>query len=88
MAMRIVFFGTPAFAVPSLDALLAGPHAVVTVVTQPERPAGRGRAPRASPVSEVASRAGIPVLTPTKLRDGTFAATLRELAPDLCVVVA
>lgn len=86
--MRIVFFGTPAFAVPSLTALLASPHQVVTVVSQPERPAGRGRVPRASPVSETAARAGIPVLTPTKLRDGAFAATLGELAPDLCVVVA
>lgn len=88
MAMRIVFFGTPAFAVPSLTALLESPHTVVAAVSQPERPAGRGRVPRASPVSETASRAGIPVLTPTKLRDGTFAAILREIAPDLCVVVA
>lgn len=88
MAMRIVFFGTPAFAVPSLRALLASGHDVVTAVSQPERPAGRGRQPRASPVSEVAAQAGIPVLTPTKLRDGAFAATLREIAPDLCVVVA
>lgn len=88
MAMRIVFFGTPAFAVPSLTALLDSPHHVVTVVSQPDRPAGRGRVPRASPVSEAAAAAGIPVLTPTKLRDGGFAATLREIAPDLCVVVA
>lgn len=88
MAMRIVFFGTPAFAVPSLRALLASGHEVVSAVSQPERPAGRGRQPRASPVSETAVAAGIPVLTPTKLRDGTFAATLREIAPDLGVVVA
>ncbi|MFN7952291.1 MAG: methionyl-tRNA formyltransferase [bacterium] len=88
MALDIVFFGTPAFAVPSLATLLASEHRVRAVVTQPKRPAGRGRAPRASPVSELATRAGIPVLTPVKLRDGAFARELAAIAPDLGVVVA
>ena len=88
MALDIVFFGTPAFAVPSLAALLASEHRVRAVVTQPERPAGRGRAPRPSPVSEAATQAGIPVLTPVKLRDGVFARELAAIGPDLCVVVA
>ena len=88
MALDIVFFGTPAFAVASLEALLASGQRVRAVVTQPEKPAGRGRVPRASAVSEVAARAGLPVLTPTKLRDGNFARELAAIAPELAIVVA
>lgn len=85
---RIIFFGTPQFAVPSLDALVAGPDAVVGVVCQPDRPAGRGQQMHAPPVKEAAQRHGIAVLQPTKLRPPEFADSLRTWAPDLIVVAA
>ena len=86
--MRLVFAGTPAPAVPSLEALLASQHEVVGVVTRPDAPAGRGRALKASPVREVAEQHGIPVLTPRHPREEDFQAQLRELAPDACPTVA
>ncbi|TVR55836.1 MAG: methionyl-tRNA formyltransferase [Gemmatimonadales bacterium] len=86
--MRIVFWGTPDFAVPSLRALLGEGHDVVGVVTQPDRPAGRGRKLRASPVKEVAVEEGLPVLTPHRPRGEDFLEELRTLAPELSVVVA
>jgi len=88
--MRIVFWGTPAFAVASLEALLraGGDLEVVGVVTQPDRPAGRGRQLRPSPVGELAEAHGIPVLKPELPRGEAFLDTLRALAPDLSVVVA
>jgi methionyl-tRNA formyltransferase len=85
---RIVFMGTPAFACPSLDALLAGPDRVVGVVCQPDRPRGRGLALAAPPVKELALRHGLPVLQPAKVRTPEFDAELRTLAPDLVVVAA
>ena len=88
MPLRTVFFGTPAFAVPSLERLLAGDHEVAAVVTQPDRPAGRGRKLRASPVKEVALSHGLPVLQPTRLRRGPFAEELARLQPEVGVVVA
>lgn len=86
--MRIIFMGTSSFAVPSLLALLASRHEVIAAVTQPDRPAGRGRQLRVSAVKEAVESAGIPVFQPEKVRAEDFVATVRELAPDLCVVAA
>jgi methionyl-tRNA formyltransferase len=85
---RILFAGTPEFAVPSLRAVLGSGHAVVGVLTQPDRPAGRGRRPRPSPVKALALTRGVPVLQPDSLKSSTVQAELRTLAPDLMVVVA
>jgi methionyl-tRNA formyltransferase len=86
--MRIVFMGTPQFAVPSLEALLKSDDAVVGVVTQPDRPKGRGHALAPPPVKEVAQRAGIPVVQPMKIRTPEFLASLAAWAPDLIAVTA
>lgn len=87
--VRTVFMGTPDFAVPSLQALLADPtYQVVGVVTQPDREAGRGRERRASPVKQVALAAGLPVLQPERLREPAAFAELAALAPELIVVAA
>ncbi len=86
--MRILFWGTPDFAVPSLRALMGEGHQVVGVVTQPDRPAGRGRKMRPSAVREAAEAEELPVLTPERPRGTDFAARLRELEPELSVVVA
>lgn len=86
--MRILFWGTPEFAVPSLRALLGEGHELVGVVTQPDRPAGRGRALRASPVKRLAEEEAIPVLQPERARGDDFLAAIRALEPDLSVVVA
>lgn len=86
--MRLVVAGTPAVAVPSLEALVASPHEVVAVVTRPDAPAGRGRRLVPSDVRVAAERHGIEVLTPASPRDEAFQNRLRELAPDVCPVVA
>lgn len=86
--MRLVFAGTPAVAVPSLEALAASSHEVVGVVTRPDAPAGRGRALVPSPVRVRAEELGMPVLTPRSPREEAFQAQLRELGPDVCPVVA
>jgi methionyl-tRNA formyltransferase len=86
--MRIVFAGTPEFAAVSLRALLDAGHQVVAVYTQPDRPAGRGRRLQASLVKELALQHGIEVRQPAGLRDAGVHRELRELAPDLMVVVA
>ena len=86
--MRIVFMGTPEFAVASLDALMAAGKEVVGVVTAPDRPAGRGRKLKASAVKEAALGYGIPVLQPLKLKDPQFLEALKALNPDIQVVVA
>ncbi|MBB4684613.1 methionyl-tRNA formyltransferase [Amycolatopsis jiangsuensis] len=87
--MRLVFAGTPEPAVPSLRALLAsGRHEVVAVVTRPDAQAGRGRKVLRSPVGALADEHGIEVLTPARAGDPDFLDRLRELAPDLCPVVA
>ena len=80
--------GTPQFAVPSLERIASGTHRVVAVVTQPDRPSGRGQKLREPPVKQRASALGIPVLQPVKVRTGALASELRSLAPDVCVVVA
>lgn len=87
--MRIVFFGTPAFAVPSLEALLAERAQVVGVVTQPDKPHGRSRSTLvAPPVKEVALRHQLPVLQPSRPSGDVFLAALRHWQPELGVVVA
>ncbi len=80
--------GTPDFAVPSLDALVAAGLAPVAVVTVPDKPAGRGQKLRGSAVKAAAERHGLPVLQPASLRDPAFGAELAALAPDVIVVVA
>lgn len=86
--MRIAFFGTPAFAAHTLDALLRSDHHVVAVVTQPDRPRGRGQRVTASPVKALAEAHGIPVHQPTRLRDEQWLETMRGLDLDLGVVAA
>ena len=86
--MRIVFMGTPEFAVPSLQRLIEDGHEVAAVYTQPDKPKGRGYQLAAPPVKELALQHGIPVYQPTKMKDGSVAAQLREIAPDLIAVVA
>jgi len=86
--LRIVFFGTPAFAVPSLDAVLSSAHEVVAVVSQPDRPKGRGQQLQETPTRQLALAHGIPVLQPAKIREEAFLQQIRDLRPDLGVVVA
>lgn len=84
--MRIVFMGTPAFAVPSLEAL-AGCHEIALVITQPDRASGRGSAARPTPVKEAALRLGIPVFQPSRL-SGDAVETIAAARPDVIVVAA
>ncbi|RME50948.1 MAG: methionyl-tRNA formyltransferase [Deltaproteobacteria bacterium] len=86
--LRIGFFGTPDFAVPSLEALLSTPHEVVVVATQPDRGRGRGRSVVPSPVKRVAGRHGIPILQPRRAREPGFHEALSAQGLDLIVVVA
>lgn len=86
--MRLVFAGTPAVALPSLDALAASGHEVAAVVTRPDAPAGRGKRLVASPVAQRAAELGIEVLRPEHPRDPGFVDRLRTIAPDCCPVVA
>ena len=86
--MRIVFMGTPDFAAASLKKLLTEGFDVVGVFTQPDKPKGRGMEMAFSPVKDLALQAGLPVFQPEKMRDGTALAILRELKPDILVVVA
>ena len=86
--MRTVFFGTPRWAVPSLEALLASDIEVAAVVTNPDRPAGRGMELRPSPVKERALLAGLEVLQPQRARAPEFHDALTELAPEVATVVA
>jgi len=87
-SLRIVFLGTPAFAVPTLDALLGSRHRVVAVLTRPDRPRGRGQRMFDAPVKARAAAAGIPVLQPDRLRDPAFVESLAALRADLGVVAA
>ena len=86
--MRIAFMGTPDFAVPTLDALLAAGHDVIAVYSQPPRPAGRGKALRPSPVQARAEAAGIEVRTPLTLRDPAEQEAFAALGLDVAVVAA
>ena len=87
-SLRIAFAGTPQFALPALRALLASRHRVVGVLTQPDRPAGRGRELRASPIKLLATEHGLPLAQPATLKTGEGRAVLHGWAPDLLVVVA
>jgi len=87
--VKVLFWGTPEFAVPSLRALAEEGHEVVGVVTQPDRPAGRGRQLKGSPVKRAAlDEGGYPVLTPEQPRGEEFKASVRALQPEISVVVA
>ncbi|MET8911360.1 methionyl-tRNA formyltransferase [Micromonospora sp. NPDC004551] len=86
--MRLVFAGTPAVAVPALDAVAASGHELLAVVTRPDAPAGRGRGLARSPVGAWADAHGVEVLTPARPREPEFLDRLRELAPDCVPVVA
>ncbi len=86
--MRLVFAGTPAAAVPSLDALLKSRHEVAAVITRPDARAGRGLRVGRSPVAERAAEAAVDVLTPARPSDPDFLARLREIGPDCCPVTA
>jgi len=87
-SLRIVFFGTPAFAVPTLEALIASRHDVVGVVTQPDRPRGRGQKTTYAPVKASATAAGVVVLQPDAMKDPGFVAALSAMNADLGVVAA
>lgn len=86
--LRIVFMGTPEFAVPSLRALVAGGYNVVAVVTTPDKPAGRGQKMHESDVKIAALELGLPVLQPEKMKDPAFVEAMQSLQPDLGIVIA
>jgi methionyl-tRNA formyltransferase len=86
--LRIIFMGTPEFACPTLQALLDRGEQVVAVVTQPDRPKGRGQRLQSPPVKLLAEAHAIPVLQPLRVRAPEAVAAIRDLAPDLIVVVA
>jgi methionyl-tRNA formyltransferase len=88
VTLRILFAGTPATALPSLNTLLASPHEVVAVLTRPDAPAGRGRRETRSPIALRADEAGIEILQPRRPADSQFQARLSELAPDAAAIVA
>ncbi|GAB4183017.1 MAG: methionyl-tRNA formyltransferase [Wenzhouxiangellaceae bacterium] len=87
-ALRIVYAGTPEFACPPLRMLIDGPHQLLAVFTQPDRPAGRGRQLQASPVKQMAAAAGLRIEQPPRLSDDALYQAMRELQPDLMVVAA
>ncbi|MGH8188995.1 MAG: methionyl-tRNA formyltransferase, partial [Steroidobacteraceae bacterium] len=86
--LSIVFAGTPEFSVPTLEALLRSPHRIVSVYTQPDRPAGRGRHVATSAIKECALRHGLPLEQPASLRDPAALQRLAGWRADLMVVVA
>ncbi len=86
--MKIVFMGTPDFAVPALEALVKGGHQVIAVVTQPDKPKGRGKGMAMPPVKEKAMEFAIPVYQPAKVREEGFFRQMRELSPEVIVVAA
>lgn len=86
--MRVVFMGTPDFSVPALKALVDGGHEVTAVVTQPDKPKGRGKEVQMTPVKLAAMEYGIPVYQPVKIRDPEFIGRLKEIPADVYVVIA
>ena len=86
--LRIVFMGTPDFAVPCLQTLLESPHSVVGVFTQPDKPQGRKMVLTPPPVKVLAAENGVPVFQPEKMKDPATLEQLKVLDPDLIVVVA
>lgn len=87
LTLRLVFLGTPAFAVPTLERIVAAGHNVLEVLTQPDRPRGRGQEPAPSPVKQAARRLALPVYQPERIRRPDAVARLAALAPDVMVVV-
>ena len=87
-AARILFMGTPEFAVPSLARLIEAGHEIIGVVTGPDKPRGRGQKLTPTPVKELAFRHHLPLLQPDSDKDPAFAEAVRALAPDIAVVVA
>jgi methionyl-tRNA formyltransferase len=85
--MRVVFLGTPQFAVPTLEHIVAAGHEVLTEVTQPDRPKGRGQQPAAPPVKQSAVRLGLPVYQPERVRRPEAIEHLRSLAPEIMALV-
>jgi len=86
--LRVIFAGTPEFALPPLQALIDNGCDIVAVLTQPDRPAGRGKHLRASPVKQLALKNGLELLQPKSLKEADWPQKLSELQPDLMVVVA
>jgi len=87
--MRVVFMGTPDFSVPTLQKIIDEKHEVAAVVTQPDKPKGRGKAVQFTPVKELAVKYGIPVYQPQRIKQNeAFYEMMKELQPDVCVVVA
>lgn len=86
--MRILFFGTPSFAIPSLEALIKGEDKIIGVVTQPDRPKGRGRRPSPPPIKLLAEGHNLPIYQPRAAKEKEFVDLIRNLEPDLIVVVA
>ena len=86
--MKVLFMGTPLFAIPSLEAIVDGGYDLIGVVTQPDRPKGRGKRLAAPPVKEWALERDIPVYQPEKVREPEFVETVRKLSPDLIVTAA
>ena len=86
--MKVIFMGTPDFAVGTLEAILAAGHEVVGVFTQPDKPKGRGKNMQFPPVKETALAHGLPVYQPEKIREASFVDTLRKMEPEVIVVVA
>ena len=86
--MKIIFAGTPAFAATALDALVAAGHSIVLVLTQPDRPAGRGLGLQPSPVKQLALARQIPLVQPATLKDEAIVAMLTALDADIMVVAA
>ena len=86
--MKIVFMGTPDFAVPSLNALLISKKDVAAVITQPDKPSGRGKKLTPPPVKTVVLNSGIRVLQPERIKDEAFVNTIKEINPDIIVVAA
>ena len=86
--MRIVFFGTAEFAVPSLEALARAGHEILAVVSQPDKPQGRGMQVSASPVKKAAERLGLPILQPRRVRAASFVEKMREMRPDALALAA
>ncbi|HAK74071.1 MAG TPA: methionyl-tRNA formyltransferase, partial [Sporomusaceae bacterium] len=86
--LRIVYMGTPDFAVPCLDRLVEDGHEILAVVTQPDRPKGRGQKLAVSPVKVAALAYNLPVLQPVKIKEADFMEKMASLAPDVIVVVA
>ena len=88
MPLRVAFFGTPTFAVPTLQRIAGSPHSLVGVVTQPDRPRGRGQQVTDSPVKARALQLGVPVFQPERLARDAFASALESIGPDIGVVAA